>query len=128
MLPASFSGLQGTKQANVLKNQPNFITPYSQFGNRIPLVYRSAGTAPKLLSQADTDSRHRVVLPCNGITTHVIRRPGVPQEEGMQPAQGFARHQIKGIAYQKEKPTNLKMMPRAGFYNPGMNNVLGQPK
>jgi hypothetical protein len=128
VVPQVFNGLLGTREANTLRMIPPFHTPYKQNGNRIPFVYRDVGTAPKQYNEAITYSRHRVVLPCRGITHKVIRRAPVPDAGGMQAPMGYGRGQIKGIVYEKEKPLNVKIMPFAGFYNPGLNNPLGTPK
>ena len=127
MIPLLRNGLTGTRQADTLKTIPNFHLPYKQAGNRFGYVIQPNPKAPKTLNAAIDYSMHRVVRPCNPLGHKVIRRAPVPDSEGLQPPTGVGRHQFRGLAYQSIKPTDLKIMPKAGFYNPGINNPLGQP-
>ena len=119
--------LQG-RPTNVLGNQPNFMIPSKVYNNRIPFVLRDVGVGPNIMSVGVNYSMHRRVLPCNDDRIHVLRPPPTPQEEGMVPATGIARRQIRGLAYDPRKPIDGPIMPLAGYYNAGMNNVLGQPR
>ena len=127
MIPLLRNGLTGTRQADTLKTIPNFHLPYKQVGNRRAFVIEPTPTPQKTLNGAINYSMHRVVLPCDPLGYKVIRRPPVPDSEGLQPPTGVGRHQFKGLAYQKIKPIDLPVMKRAGFYNPSIPNPLGQP-
>lgn len=75
-----------------------------------------------------TKSLHGV-LPCKGQPEAIkYGRIDSSLTEGMYPQQGYARHQKKGLAYDSNKPMDLKIMPIAGFYNTQLVNTLGNLK
>ena len=47
---------------------------------------------------------------------------------GIMPSTGYARHQAKGLATDKDKPMRRPLMPIAGFYDQDQVNTLGQVK
>lgn len=55
----------------------------------------------------------------------VLRPPNIPQEVGMYPQVGYARHQPVGLAYLSEKPNFGAIMPIASSFAPGQNSRLG---
>lgn len=46
----------------------------------------------------------------------------------MRPSSGYARHQAKGLATDKDKPMRRPLMPIAGFYDQDELNTLGKVK
>ena len=86
-----------------------------------PLAVRANPKARSPLSMTPGDLS-RKPLPCVLENVKVIKRPGVPDTYSMQPPTGYGNGQLKGLSYW---PIDLPVMPQAGYFFPGMNNVLG---
>ena len=56
---------------------------------------------------------------------HRFSRPEASKTAGMYPAQGFARNQPMGLAFDPQHPLNQKIMPIAGYYDTNRNNIFG---
>ena len=99
VIPSIFSGMEGDKDAKV--RVPSANMSVEQLTNRDPQVGRVAyEKAPNTLNSAIDYSTARGVLPCIGITTHVLRAPPVPASNAYQVAQGFGADQPRGLATQ----------------------------
>ena len=123
-----FNGLAGSSEVH-----PHSLIPGTGFtskteANKNPMALQDYIKAPILLNDSIDYSSRRAVLPCKGITHHVLRRPAVPSAGGMVAPTGIGRHQTKGLAYSPEKPINVPIMPLSNPFAPGMNNKLGQPE
>jgi len=59
------------------------------------------------------------VMPCGMSWNYinVLRRPPGNKMTGLYPQQGYARGQPKGLAWQKQKPLNLPIMPPTSSIN-----------
>ena len=123
-----FDGMQGASEVHTHNLIPSTGFRSQQAGNKNPMRLFEAPTAPDHFPASIDYSTRRGVLPCKGIIHHVLRRPALPSAGGMIPPSGVGRHQDKGLAYMEEKPTNLPLMPLAGFFDSATNNPLGQPE
>tara|TARA_R110000824_G_scaffold307891_5_gene495490 strand:- start:196 stop:609 length:414 start_codon:yes stop_codon:yes gene_type:complete len=85
--------------------------------------------APALRNNAYQTFDVGKVLGCKEEETarNVLRPEPVPDEIGMYPHVGYARHQPVGLAYLSEKPNYGPLMPLAHSAFPNMNSTLGQP-
>jgi len=72
----------------------------------------------------DTSIR-RNVLPCKGITHHVLRSEPPPAAAGMVPPTGVGRGQPRGLS--QELPTNLPIMPYSNPLASQFNHPLKFP-
>jgi hypothetical protein len=141
IVPQIFNGMHGKRSINVVGNMPEF--GYANDGLLKPVIRLNYKRTNFL---ADNNCMRQSVLrtnqsgtygvkPCKGAPAvgfaggaeRVLRRPAIPFEGGLYPQQGFARHQRKGLAFLKEKPLNLPLLPIADSFNAGLNSKLGQP-
>ncbi len=123
-----FNGLEGNQEVHPHYFYPKCHRPYEQINiDGKPLSYTSEPIAPKLMPNNIETSTRRNVLPCKGITHHVLRRPPVPAAGGMVPPTGIARHEKQGLAYLPEKPLNLPILHYSNPYDSALNNPLGKP-
>lgn len=127
VIPSIFVGLEGSSEVH-----PHMLIPSTGFqskaeANHIPLNYGKYTEAPDMFAKAIDYSSRRGVLPCKGITHHVLRNPAMPSAGGMVAPSGYGRHQSRGLAYSPEKPINVPIMPLSDPFAPGLNNKLGQP-
>ena len=93
-------------------------------------LYQDNVKPPRMLN----DSFHRPhterVLGCKAEhnSYKVIRREPVSSVHGVYAPTGYARHQPKGLATLKGKPTSGEIMPLSSSFYAGNNNKLGQPR
>ncbi len=120
-------GLDGTKEVQSSYFVPTLHRPFKQCNASIPMNYKPEPIAPKLLTPNIDYSTRRNVLPCKGITHHVLRRPPLPNAGSMVPPTGIARGEKPGLAYLPEKPLTLPIMPFSNPVYSGFNNPLGAP-
>ena len=141
IVPTIFNGMSGRKSINTISQIPEF--GFEDGGITKPVIRLNYERTNNLANMncmrqsvlKTNDGGSRGVNPCKGATSvgfaggasRVLRRPNVPYEGGLYPQQGFARHQQRGLAYLKEKPINLPLMPIADSFNAGLNSRLGQP-
>ena len=96
---AIFNGMEGKEDAKV--RIPNANMSVEQLTNRDPQIGRvKYEKAPNILNNAINYSTARGVLPCIGITTHVLRAPAGNPANAYQVAQGFGADQPRGLATQ----------------------------
>jgi hypothetical protein len=96
---AIYNGMTGDKDAKF--RVPSCGLMNEQLTNRDPQVGRVAyEKAPNILNSAIDYSTARGVLPCVGITTHVLRAPPVPASNAYQVAQGTGSFAQPGLATQ----------------------------
>lgn len=141
VVPQIRNGMQGKKSVNLIQNLPEF--GYSNGGLTKPTMrlnwtktnYKENMTALRMSVLRTNDGGARGVKPCKGIASvglvsgsRTLRKPAIPYEGGIYPAQGYARHQHPGLAYLAEKPLTLPLMPIADSFNAGLTSTLGQPK
>lgn len=125
VVPSLYVGMTGSSQANV--NIPTSGFNDTLFHNRNPAL----GTvkyqiAPPLLNPALDYSTRDGVLPCYGITHHVLRQDNpVPASNAYQAPMGVGRGQERGLQY--SVPLNNPIMPYASSVFAGLNNPLGRP-
>ena len=122
-------GLDGTRAVKMSDiSVPASIANVPQFGNRKvrnthdwlkPLPQPSSVT---LLNRGG----QRGVLPCFEAVNYsrVIRRAPGNKFTGLYPQQGYARSQPLGLAFQKEKPTNLPIMSLPSSVNGALNSKI----
>lgn len=115
-LSTSFSGSENIRVNNVREPAPGILSvqPPRPIDNVLSQV---SGGIPNIM---------RGVLPCRGESESVRYGRFERDKNGyMYPQTGYARHQKRGLAYDFDKPMNLKVMPLAGFYNQDIPNALG---
>ena len=118
------SGMTGKSETSLLNMMPG-VGQGSEKNTSVPLVYKKEPIAPKLMpSNIDVSSR-RNVLPCKGITHHVLRPQPPPAAAGMVPPAGVGRHQQPGLS--QERPTDLPILKLSNPFDSGSNNPLKQP-
>ena len=81
----------------------------------------------KLFGAATNYSSHRTIVPCVKLGINILRSPPV-DGLNVQPPQGIARHQLKGMQYglqNKPHPLNGPLMPRASNFDAQFNSKLG---
>ena len=142
IVPQIFNGMSGKKAINTIGNIPEFGFSSGESIDRpiIRLNYTRTNNLANMNCMRQSvlrtnDGGSRGVNPCKGTpsvgfaggSSRVLRRPNVPYQGGLYPQQGFARNQLKGLAYLKEKPINLPFIPIADSFNAGLNSRLGQP-
>jgi hypothetical protein len=123
----AINGLDGTKEVKSSYFVPQLNRPFKQCNASKPMIYKSEPIAPPLLNSAIDYSTRRNVLPCKGITHHVLRRPTLPNAGSMVPPTGIARGEKPGLAYLPEKPLTMPIMPFSNPVYSGFNNPLGAP-
>ena len=142
VVPQIFNGLKGDREADLPRELPLF--GFTNGGLNKPALKLNWTRTNNLenmtsLRQSVLLSNQggvRGVMPCKGAVsvgfaggaTRTLRRPAIPYQGGLYPQQGYARGQMKGLAYQVEKPINQPLMPLADSFNSGMNSRLGQPQ
>jgi hypothetical protein len=99
-----FAGMEGKKDAKV--NVPRMGLINKQLTNKDPQLGRVAyEKAPNILNSAIDYSTRRGVLPCVGITTHVLRAPPVNASNAYQAPRGvgsFERKGLEGVGYKND--------------------------
>ena len=141
VVPQVFNGMKGNRDADLIRELPLF--GFRNGGLHKPTLRLNWETTSSLENM--TSLRQSVlltnmggvrgVMPCKGAVsvggaggaTRTLRRPAIPYQGGLYVQQGFARGQMKGLAFQVEKPINQPLMPLASSFNAGMNSTLGQP-
>ena len=94
---AIYNGMEGKSDARV--RVPSANMSVEQLTNRDPQIGRvKYEKAPNILNNAINYSTARGVLPCIGITTHVLRAPAGNPANSYQVAQGFGADQPRGLA------------------------------
>jgi hypothetical protein len=142
VVPQIFNGLKGIREADLPRELPLF--GFTNGGLNKPALKLNWTKTNNLENM--TSLRQSVlltnmggvrgVMPCKGAisvgfaggATRTLRRPAIPYQGGLYPQQGYARGQMKGLAYQVEKPINQPLLPLANSFNAGMNSTLGQPQ
>lgn len=125
VIPSLTVGMTGNKMAKV--SVPSSGLGGSVFGNSQPSLGEVAYTkAPALMPSNIDYSTRDGVLPCKGITHHILRQDNpVPASNAYQAPMGVARGQEKGLQY--SVPLNNPIMPFASSIFAGQNNPLGRP-
>ena len=94
---AIFNGMEGKSDARV--RVPSANMSVEMLTNRDPQIGRVAyEKAPNILNNAINYSTARGVLPCIGITTHVLRAPAGNPANAYQVAGGVGSNQPRGLA------------------------------
>ena len=120
---AIYNGMTGDKDANV--RVPSCGLMNEQLTNRDPQVGRvEYEKAPNILNSAIDYSTARGVLPCIGITTHVLRAPPVPASNAYQVAQGTGSFAPRGLATQSFRNDYPVLRPFSSI-NIGRPSPLG---
>ena len=81
----------------------------------------------RLFGAATNYSSHRTIVPCVKMGINILRSPPV-DGLNVQPPQGIARGQLKGMQYglqNKPHPLNGPLMPRASNFDAQFNSKLG---
>jgi len=117
------NGMLGTSEMSLLNSMPP--TGFNGDSQQKPLIYKSEPIAPKTFSNDIDYSTRRNVLPCKGITHHVLRPEPPPAAAGMIPIGGVGRHQ--GPALSQERPVDLPILPMSNPFASGFNNPLKAP-
>ena len=118
------SGMTGKSETNLLNMMPG-TGQGSAKNTSVPLLYKSEPIQPKLMpSNIDISSR-RNVLPCKGITHHVLRPAPPPAAAGMTAIGGVGRHQQPALS--QERPTDLPILKFSDPFNSQFNSPLGRP-
>jgi len=102
-------------------------TESDHHNERKPFPYGPYKTAPKLMPDNIDYSSRRQVLPCKGITHHVIRREALPESGAYVPSALPGRHHPLGLSSLRDKPQKLSILPISDPNNSGGNNPLGKP-
>lgn len=120
---AIYNGMTGDKDAKV--NVPSCGLINEQLTNKDPQLGRVAyEKAPNILPGSIDYSTARGVLPCVGITTHVLRAPPVPATNSMQVPQGAGADEPRGLATQSFKNDYPVLRPFSSI-NIGKPSPLG---
>ena len=94
---AIFNGMEGKSDARV--RVPSANMSVEMLTNRDPQIGRvKYEKAPNILNNAINYSTARGVLPCIGITTHVLRAPAGNPANAYQVAGGVGSDQPRGLA------------------------------
>ena len=117
------TGMIGDEDAPTLNSIPS--TQFGTAERKQPPKYKSEPIAPKLMPMNIDVSSRRNVLPCVGITHHVLRSEPIPANHGMVAPTGIGRHQPRGLA--QEKRTDLPIMKFSNPFASGFDNPLGAP-
>ena len=125
VIPSLMVGMTGNKIAKI--NVPSAGYATETFGNSQPhLGQVKYEKAPNIMSSVIDYSTRNGVLPCKGITRHVLRQDNpVPASNAYQAPMGVARGQEKGLQY--SVPLNNPIMPFASSVFAQQNNPLGRP-
>ena len=123
VIPSIFSGMTGEADAKV--RVPSANMSVEMLTNRDPQLGRVAyEKAPNVLNSAIDYSTARGVLPCIGITTHVLRAPPVPASNSYQVSQGYGANQPRGLATQ-DYINDYPPLPPMSSINIGKPSTLG---
>ena len=142
VVPQIYAGLKGNRDADTIRELPLFgFTNGGLNKPALKLNWTKTNNLENMTSLRQSvlltnQGGVRGVMPCKGAVsvggvggaTRTLRRPAIPYQGGLYPQQGYARGQMKGLAYQVEKPINQPLMPLADSFNSGMNSRLGQPQ
>ena len=142
IVPQIFDGMNGRRSINTIGQMPELGMSNNGFNTPIiRLNYTETDYVENMNCMRGSVLRTNQagaygVMPCKGSTavgmtssgaTRTLRRQPISYLGGLYPNQGFARHQPIGLAYLKERPINLPLMPIADSFNAGLNSRLGQP-
>jgi|TARA_R110002110_G_scaffold165478_3_gene365818 hypothetical protein len=116
--------LFGTADANLHASMPG-TGQGSTENTVVPPQYKSEPIAPKLYPNNIDYSTRRSVLPCKGITHHILRPEPPPASAGMMPIGGNSRGSVPSMS--QTGPTNLPIMPFSDPFNSQFNNPLKAP-
>ena len=119
------SGMTGQVQTNLLGSMPGGGPQGSDTFTQAPPKFESKPIAPKLMPSNIDVSTRRNVLPCKGITHHVLRPEPPPAAAGMLAIGGHGRHQRPALS--QERPTNLPILKFSDPFNSQFNSPLGAP-
>ena len=118
------SGMVGNAETNLLNSMPG-TGQGSEKNTNIPKAFKSEPIAPKLLTKNIDVSSRRNVLPCKGITHHVLRAEPPPAAAGMLPIGGNGRKCAPALS--QERRTALPIMKFSDPFASQFNNPLGAP-
>ena len=122
-IPTIFSGMTGKADAKV--RVPSANMSVEMLTNRDPQIGRVAyEKAPNILNSAIDYSTARGVLPCVGITTHVLRSPAGNPANAYQVSQGYGANQPRGLATQ-DYINDYTPLPPMSSINIGRPSTLG---
>ena len=140
VVPAIFFGLEGKRDATTIKNMPTY--GFTNNGLTSPDLKLNWTRTKKV--ENNTSLRQSVLLtnqggsrgvkPCKGNAvvypagSRNLRRGTIPYQSALYPHTGIARHQKKGLAYNKDKPINQPLPVLADSFNAGLNSRIPQPK
>ena len=127
------SGLEGTRALKLSDvTAPALIEYRPQFGNRLVRPIHGWVKPLPLPTNECLVNRggQRGVLPCGQAWNYerVLRRPSGSKFSGLYPQQGYGRSQPLGLAYSKNKPTNLKIMMPTSSINAAIHSELQRVK
>ena len=123
VIPTIFSGMQGKADAKFVVPSCGLIN--EQLTNTDPQLGRvEYEKAPNTLNSAIDYSTARGVLPCIGITHHVLRVPPVNAANAYQVQQGYGANQPRGLATQSFKNDYPVLKPFSSI-NIGQPSKLG---
>lgn len=142
VVPQVFNGLGGDRDADLKRELPLFgFTNGGLSRPTLRLNWTKTNNLENMTSLRQSvlltnQGGVRGVMPCKGAVSvgfaggasRVLRKPNIPYQGGLYPQQGYARGQLKGLAYQVAKPINQPLMPLADSFNAGLNSKLGQPQ
>ena len=119
------SGMTGRFESNLLGAMPGGGPQGSEKNTSAPLLFKSEPIQPKLMPSNIDVSTRRNVLPCKGITHHVLRPQPPPAAAGMLPIGGVGRHQQPALS--QERPTDLPILKFSDPFNSQFISPLGHP-
>jgi len=123
IIPTIFTGMTGKADAKVVVPSCGLIN--EQLTNKDPQLGRvQYQKAPNILNSAIDYSTARGVLPCIGITHHVLRVPPVNASNAYQVSQGYGADQPPGLATQSFKNDYPVLKPFSSV-NIGQVSKLG---
>ena len=97
--------------------------------NPTPGIFEPIGKMPTEFNDTIFRSTLKQVLPVKGQSDAVTYgRPETEKNGYMYPNQGYARHQVLGLASDADKPMDGPIAPIAGFFNQDMVNTFGNLK
>jgi len=131
IVPAIFNGLQGKSDANLLTTLPTMGAP-NRVANGTTLLnyYTNRDFAPDCMHGSVLTTNlggARGVKPCKGLEKTILRRPAISSLGGIYPQTGFARHQQKGMLYDRKVKIDGPLLPLASSFNAGILNKIPQP-
>tara|TARA_Y100000310_G_C20538624_1_gene742113 strand:+ start:345 stop:752 length:408 start_codon:yes stop_codon:yes gene_type:complete len=123
-----FQGMEGKRELNPSKIRADAL--YRGEGmmtnRKVNLGYDGHPHAPATFSGVIDYSTRRGVMPCKGITKHVIRNPPqfIPQH-GLMPVGGNGRTTAPSMA--NSRPLNIPILRPRSSVNAALVNPLGIP-